>query len=66
MGFHEKLPEYQACVKFSKTIKPKPKNKSMEILDLVSPTFSSSRMISDIREVFLGIDQKTRRQRKTK
>ena len=37
MGFHEKSPEYQACVKFLDAILLKDKTDTAEIVDLVSP-----------------------------
>ena len=43
MGFHEKSPEYQACVKFLEAIKPKQKkeeHQQIEIIDLVFPAES--------------------------
>ena len=41
MGFTEKTPKYQACVRFLKAISPKNKQKQNEIVDLTSPTEST-------------------------
>ena len=38
MGFTEKTPQYQACVKFIVAISPKHRAKQTEVVDLTSPT----------------------------
>ena len=38
MGFTEKTPQYQACVKFVEAISPKHRAKQTEVVDLTSPT----------------------------
>ena len=43
MGFYEKSPEYQACVKFLKTIRPQDRTDTTEIVDLVSPAESPAK-----------------------
>ena len=43
MGFHEKSPEYQACVKLLDAIRPEDKTDTAEIVDLVSPAESPAK-----------------------
>ena len=38
MGFAEKSPQYQACVKFIEAISPKNSTKETDVVDLTSPT----------------------------
>ena len=38
MGFTEKTPQYQACVKFIEAISPKNRKNQTNIVDLTSPT----------------------------
>ena len=38
MGFPEKIPQYQACVKFIEAISPKNNKKQTDLVDLTSPT----------------------------
>ena len=42
MGFTDKTPEYQACVKFSEAISPINKNKNTAVVELTSPTESAN------------------------
>ena len=57
MGFKENTPENQALVKFIEATKPKPKEKSIDIVDLVSPMNSPNRdTIQNQNEVLFVID----------
>ena len=38
MGFAEKSPQYQACLKFIEAISPKNITKEIDVVDLTSPT----------------------------
>ena len=48
MGFHEKSPEYQACIKFLDAIRPKDQTNTAHIVDLVSPAESPDKFSTDL------------------
>ena len=48
MGFHEKSPEYQACIKFLVAIRPKGHTITAHIVDLVSPAESPEKIFTDL------------------
>ena len=47
MGFHEKSPEYQACLTFLDAIRPK--EQTTQIVDLISPTESPEKSSTDLQ-----------------
>ena len=38
MGYKDKIPQYQACIKFIEAISPKHSARQTEVVDLTSPT----------------------------
>ena len=48
MGFHEKSPEYQACLTFLDAIRPKDQTSKTQIVDLVSPAESPEKSSTDL------------------
>ena len=48
MGFHEKSPEYQACLIFLDAIRPKDQTNTAQLIDLVSPAESPEKSSTDL------------------
>ena len=66
-SFNEKKTEYEKCVKLLKAIQPKPKEKSVEIVDSVLETNSPNRdTFRTDNEIYLVSDKKKIRNQKNK